>query len=113
MILDSKSIKYEIVDITEPGKETEKELMQEKATSKGCTISDPNPRYALPPQMFYDANYCGDYDVFDMANELDTLEDFLKLTPEERCASQSQLLHNTNNTGDEEKVSSLEMVDTE
>lgn len=51
MILDSKTIKYEIVDITEPGKETEKELMQEKSTHKGGTVSDPNPRHALPPQV--------------------------------------------------------------
>lgn len=84
MILDSKVIKYEIVDITEPGKEPEKELMQDKATSKGGTIGDPNPRHALPPQLFYDQQYCGDYDLFDTANELDTLEDFLKLAPGER-----------------------------
>lgn len=84
MILDSKVVKYEIVDITEPGKEPEKELMQDKATSKGGTIGDPNPRHALPPQLFYDDLYCGDYDLFDLANELDTLEDFLKLAPGER-----------------------------
>lgn len=84
MILDSKVVKYETVDITEPGKEPEKELMQEKATSKGGTIGDPNPRHALPPQLFYDELYCGDYDLFDLANELDTLEDFLKLAPGER-----------------------------
>lgn len=84
MILDSKLIKYEIVDITEPGKEPEKELMQDKATSKGGTIGDPNPRHSLPPQLFYDAKYCGDYDLFDTANELDTLEDFLQLAPSER-----------------------------
>lgn len=51
MILDSKSIKYDIIDITEPGKETEKEMMQEKSTHKGGTVSDPNPRHALPPQV--------------------------------------------------------------
>lgn len=84
MILDSKLIKYEIVDITEPGREPEKEMMQDKATSKGCTIGDPNPRHALPPQLFYEDKYCGDYDLFDTANELDTLEDFLQLAPGER-----------------------------
>lgn len=51
MILDSKSIKYDVVDITEPGKENEKEMMQEKSTHKGGTVSDPNPRHALPPQV--------------------------------------------------------------
>lgn len=51
MILDSKNIKYDVIDITEPGKETIKEMMQEKSTSNGATVSDPNPRHALPPQV--------------------------------------------------------------
>lgn len=59
MILDSKKIKYEVVDISEPGKEAEKELMQEKSTNKGATISDQEPRHALPPQIFADQEYCG------------------------------------------------------
>ena len=84
MILDSKGIKYEVVDITEPGKEHEKEMMQEKSVNKGSTVSDPSPRHALPPQLFYDSKYCGDYDQFDLHNELDTLEDFLNLAPTER-----------------------------
>lgn len=50
MIMDSKNIKYELVDITEPGQEGEKDHMQTKSTSKGSTISDPTPRHALPPQ---------------------------------------------------------------
>lgn len=84
MILDSKCIKYEIVDITEPGKEPVKEMMQEKSISKGGTVSDPTPRHALPPQLFFDDDYCGDYDQFDLANEIDTLEDFLKLPADQR-----------------------------
>lgn len=35
MILDSKNIKYDIVDISEPGKEEEKDYMQTHSTSKG------------------------------------------------------------------------------
>lgn len=93
MILDSKVIKYEVVDITEPGKESEKEKMQEKSSSKGVTIGDPTPRHALPPQLFYDDEYCGDYELFDTANELDTLEDFLKLKPEERTSTSSIFLN--------------------
>ncbi|XP_037942009.1 SH3 domain-binding glutamic acid-rich protein homolog isoform X3 [Teleopsis dalmanni] len=81
MILDSKNIKYETVDITEPGKESEKEFMQTKSTSNGATVSDPEPRHALPPQIFNAEDYCGDYDAFDLANEIDTLEQFLKLAP--------------------------------
>lgn len=93
MILDSKVIKYEVVDITEPGKESEKEKMQEKSSSKGVTIGDPTPRHALPPQLFYDDDYCGDYELFDQANEMDTLEDFLKLKPEERTSTSSIFLN--------------------
>ncbi|XP_017100468.2 SH3 domain-binding glutamic acid-rich protein homolog isoform X5 [Drosophila bipectinata] len=86
MILDSKNIQYDTVDITEPGKESEKELMQNKSTSNGGTVSDPEPRHPLPPQIFNDEEYCGDYDAFDMANEIDTLEVFLKLAPADTTA---------------------------
>lgn len=34
-------------------------------------------------QLFYDDEYCGDYDEFDLANEIDKLEIFLKMAPEE------------------------------
>ncbi|CAG4937059.1 unnamed protein product [Colias eurytheme] len=85
MILDSKNIKYEIIDITEPGRESDKDFMQNNAKSNGGTVSDPNPRSPLPPQVFNDEEYCGDYDQFDLANEVDTLEQFLKVEvpPEE------------------------------
>lgn len=86
MILDSKNIQYDTVDITEPGKESEKEMMQNKSTSNGGTVSDPEPRHPLPPQIFNDEEYCGDYDAFDMANEIDTLEVFLKLAPADTTA---------------------------
>ncbi|XP_038210168.1 SH3 domain-binding glutamic acid-rich protein homolog [Zerene cesonia] len=79
MILDSKNIKYEIIDITEPGRESDKDFMQNNAKSNGGTVSDPNPRSPLPPQVFNDEEYCGDYDQFDLANEVDTLEQFLKV----------------------------------
>lgn len=59
MILDSKKIEYEVIDISEPGKEAEKEFMQEHSTSKGATISDQEPRHALPPQIFSGDEYCG------------------------------------------------------
>lgn len=85
MILDSKNIKYEIIDITEPGREDDKDFMQTNSKSNGATVSDPNPRTPLPPQVFNDEEYCGDYDQFDLANEVDTLEQFLKVEapPEE------------------------------
>ncbi|KAK9729979.1 SH3-binding, glutamic acid-rich protein [Popillia japonica] len=83
MILDSRTIKYDVVDIAEPGNEEHKDFMQNKSTSLGATVSDTNPRHPLPPQIFNDDLYCGDYDQFDMANEIDELEKFLKLAPDD------------------------------
>lgn len=59
LILDSKKLKYEVIDIAEPGAEEAKDFMQNKATQYGSTISDPNPRHPLPPQIFNDDIYCG------------------------------------------------------
>lgn len=57
MILDSKNIDYTVIDITEPGKENEKEFMQQnsKATPSDSTVKS-NP---LPPQIFNEEDYCG------------------------------------------------------
>ncbi|XP_026832931.1 SH3 domain-binding glutamic acid-rich protein homolog isoform X4 [Drosophila erecta] len=103
MILDSKNIKYDTVDITEPGKESEKELMQNKSTSSGGTVSDPEPRHPLPPQLFNDEEYCGDYDAFDMANEIDTLEVFLKLAPADTTAVSTAQIELKQENGDAKK----------
>lgn len=108
MILDSKGIKYEVIDIAEPGKEAEKEFMQEKSTNKGTINPDQVPKHPLPPQIFADEEYCGlwyyefilstirfiksreysivslisgSYDEFEFANETDSLEQLLKLAP--------------------------------
>lgn len=79
MILESKQIAHELIDIAEPGKEPQKEFMQKNSTSPGATSSDTNPRNPLPPQFFNDETYCGDYEGFDLANEIDEIEVFLKL----------------------------------
>ncbi|XP_019763484.1 SH3 domain-binding glutamic acid-rich protein homolog isoform X2 [Dendroctonus ponderosae] len=81
LILDSKSVTYDLLDIAEPNMEEAKEYMQTHSKLMGCTISDPNPRHPLPPQIFNDDEYCGDYDAFDMANEVDEMDQFLKLAP--------------------------------
>lgn len=52
MILDSKNVQYEIIDITEPGKEDSKEYMQANANPK-------DSKYPLPPQIFNEEDYCG------------------------------------------------------
>lgn len=57
--MDSKKLKYEVIDIAEPGAEEAKDFMQNNATGNGSTISDANPRHPLPPQIFNDEVYCG------------------------------------------------------
>lgn len=59
LILDSKNIPYEVIDIAEPENEEKKDFMQNNSTSSGATISDPNPRHPLPPQIYNDDDYCG------------------------------------------------------
>lgn len=58
LILDSKTIEYKQVDITQPDHEDAKELMRSKAKA---------PREGQPPvtpQIFYDDEYCGVIIVF-------------------------------------------------
>lgn len=54
MILESKGVACEVVDITEPGRESDKEFMQ-----KNSKLRDEDSRYPLPPQLFNDQDYCG------------------------------------------------------
>ncbi|XP_057683754.1 SH3 domain-binding glutamic acid-rich-like protein 3 [Corythoichthys intestinalis] len=66
-ILDSKSITYELVDISVGG-----EMRDEMRKKAG------NPT-AVPPQLFNEDQYCGDYEMFSEAVEADTVDQFLKL----------------------------------
>ncbi|KAF7656886.1 hypothetical protein LDENG_00035080 [Lucifuga dentata] len=66
-ILESKSIKYETIDISVGG-----EIRDEMRSKSG------NPT-AVPPQLFNGDQYCGDYEQFSEAVEADTVEQFLKL----------------------------------
>ncbi|MEE6484809.1 hypothetical protein FKM82_014052, partial [Ascaphus truei] len=67
-ILDSKSIKYETVDISVDN--SIREEMREKAG---------NPK-AFPPQIFNGDQYCGDYKLFVAAVEEEIVDQFLKLS---------------------------------
>ncbi|XP_069953663.1 SH3 domain-binding glutamic acid-rich protein homolog [Cherax quadricarinatus] len=78
MILESKNIPFIAIDITDPGQEDAKDYMNENAKPKG------NNRVPMTPQIFNEAEYCGDFDDLDMANETDSLGEFLKLTEEEK-----------------------------
>lgn len=66
-VLDSKRIKYELVDITQSSED--KDLMRRIAG---------NPS-ALPPQICNGDVYCGDSVAFENAIETEQLESFLKL----------------------------------
>ncbi|KAM8977428.1 SH3 domain-binding glutamic acid-rich-like protein 3 [Pelodytes ibericus] len=65
-ILESKSIKFETVDISVDN--VLREEMREKAG---------NPK-AFPPQIFNGNYYCGNYEQLAAAAEDETLEKFLK-----------------------------------
>ncbi|XP_010871896.1 SH3 domain-binding glutamic acid-rich-like protein 3 [Esox lucius] len=66
-VLDSKSIQYELIDISVGG-----EVRDEMRKKAG------NPT-AVPPQIFNEDQYCGNYEMFSNAVEEDKLEQFLKL----------------------------------
>ncbi|KAI9548570.1 SH3 domain-binding glutamic acid-rich-like protein 3 [Dissostichus eleginoides] len=66
-ILESKSIQYELIDISVGG-----ELRDEMRSKAG------NPS-AVPPQLFNEDQYCGDYEMFSDAVEEDTMDQFLKM----------------------------------
>lgn len=72
LLMESKGVKFEVIDIADPNSEDAKIFMQKNADKKGA-------RHPVPPQFFQEDEYCGDYDGFDEANENDRLEEFLKL----------------------------------
>lgn len=66
-ILESKSIQYELIDISVGG-----EVRDEMRSKSG------NPM-AVPPQIFNEDQYCGNYEMFSDAVEDDAVEQFLKM----------------------------------
>ncbi|KAK9517425.1 hypothetical protein VZT92_014948 [Zoarces viviparus] len=66
-ILESKSIKFELIDIS-----VGREVCDEMRSKAG------NPS-AVPPQLFNEDQYCGDYDMLSEAVEADTVDQFLKM----------------------------------
>jgi len=67
MVLDGKQIAYETVDIS--SSDAGKAKMRELAGDAKC----------LPPQIANGEQYCGDFNAFDEAVEMETLNEFLKL----------------------------------
>jgi len=78
MILESKKIPYVAVDITDPCQEEARDYVVSTATPK------PGQTVPVTPQIFNEADYCGDYDGLDMANECDTLGEFLRMSDEQK-----------------------------
>ncbi|KAK9869828.1 hypothetical protein WA026_003557 [Henosepilachna vigintioctopunctata] len=77
LALKSKKIDYEVIDITVDDKA--KQFMQNNAIKFGGTSFNSHPVYPLPPQIFNEEEYCGDFGAFEVANENNLLPDFLKL----------------------------------
>jgi glutaredoxin len=59
LILDSKNIQYEVVDIADDDNKAQKDFMQRNATRLAGTLVELNPVHPLPPQIFSDDEYCG------------------------------------------------------
>ncbi|XP_062385650.1 SH3 domain-binding glutamic acid-rich-like protein 3 [Sardina pilchardus] len=66
-ILESKSIQYELIDIS-----VGSDVRDEMRAKSG------NPT-AVPPQIFNEDQYCGNYEMFAEAVEADTVDQFLKM----------------------------------
>ncbi|CAG0885836.1 unnamed protein product [Darwinula stevensoni] len=84
LILDSRQIHYDVIDIADPSREEEKAHMQQHAKPR-------SQKHPLPPQIFNESEYCGDYEDFDEANEVDQLDNFLKLSEAEVAEAASKI----------------------
>jgi len=73
--LTARNIPFESIDISASENEEQKLFMREKATAKDGQV---NP---MPPQIFSDDEYLGDYDAFYEATEDNNLDVFFKLAP--------------------------------
>lgn len=82
MILDGMSIPFDVVDITKPGNEEQRQFMKEHAV-KGDSKEPP-----LPPQFFYNEEYLGNFVDFEEAVEDDRIAEFFRLIPDE-CKTKS------------------------
>ncbi|XP_068137631.1 SH3 domain-binding glutamic acid-rich-like protein 2 [Hyperolius riggenbachi] len=74
--LEAHNIECEVVDITMSEEQRQfmyKNIPGDRWPERG------NP---LPPQIFYDNTYCGDYNDFFEAKESNTVSSFLRIKPE-------------------------------
>lgn len=72
--LEAHKINYEKIDIADPSKDEEKKFMRANAQGK-------DGKTPLPPQLFLDDEYLGDYEAFSLAKEEEQIEAFFKMAP--------------------------------
>ncbi|XP_039603696.1 SH3 domain-binding glutamic acid-rich-like protein 2 isoform X1 [Polypterus senegalus] len=71
--LEANKISFEEIDITML---EDQRMWMYKHIPKECLPTQGNP---LPPQIFNDDQYCGDYDAFFESKENNTVDSFLRL----------------------------------
>lgn len=91
-ILESKKIPHAQIDMCSDVSARPKMLKMIPSNRK------PQGKAILPPQVFVGEEYCGDYDDFDMAKEMDLLFSFFKRWPKEN-SSEEKLLCEYKNAG--------------
>ncbi|KAF8773256.1 SH3 domain-binding glutamic acid-rich protein like [Argiope bruennichi] len=89
-ILQGLQVDLQIIDVTDPGRDEDLVFMQEEAKKHG-------KKTQLPPQIFNENEYCGDYADFEMANDDDEIMKFLKL---ETGPSKAETLKSAEPSGD-------------
>ncbi|XP_043242398.1 SH3 domain-binding glutamic acid-rich-like protein 2 isoform X2 [Amphibalanus amphitrite] len=72
-VLQSVGVRHQLVDVCAPEHLEQRLFMQETARPL------PGERHPLPPQIYNEQHYCGDYFDFDYANETGQLLQFLRL----------------------------------
>lgn len=77
--LESFKIDFENVDISCPNNEEQKEFMRTNAKARDGSV-------ALPPQIFNEDDYCGDYEDFEINVEDNLLYEFLKMAPPKKTS---------------------------
>lgn len=79
-VLSSRNVTFDKIDISDSLNEQQKQFMREYArpSSDGKT--------PLPPQLFADKEYLGDYEMFLEALENELLDEFLKLVAETKAS---------------------------
>ncbi|XP_073719225.1 SH3 domain-binding glutamic acid-rich protein isoform X3 [Misgurnus anguillicaudatus] len=101
--LEALKIDYTQLDIA--SNEVNRQWMRENVPGE----KKPTNGIPLPPQIFNEEMYCGDYDTFFNAKEDNAVYEFLGLTPppeskEAKNAENSQKLHKAHGSGSEEHL---------